>query len=272
MELNRLPMFYQKPVPLNKETHNTITIGPSPNGFKFTAKTQTVLLTTVEFFDAGRQFPIIFTATPDGRILPVALLGLENGENLFVNESGAWTGDYIPAYIRRYPFITTEAIQGEMTICFDEMFDGLNQEGGTKLFENGEPTQKVTEIQAFLQDYFIQMQQTEQFGAMLSPQIGLLKQIDATVNLNDGKTYNLIGMLVVDEQKLIQLPDTEIVRLFRNGQLAMIHAHLMSLRNLGNLIERKSLRNIQTVTDNVSNPEISDSVEPVSETLIETAG
>ena len=241
MESQNLPMFYQKPVPLNKETHAEQTISPSPRGFSFAASTQTVLLATVEFFDAGRQFPIIFSATSDKRILPVALLGLEQNENLFVDTEGAWLGQYVPAYIRRYPFITTDTIDGRMTVCIDEAFDGFNQEGGVLLFEDGKPTPKMQEMQAFLQDYFMQIKQTEQFGAILL-QNGLLRQIDAQANLNDGQSYALNGMLVVDEQKLTQLPDIDIVKMFRNGQLAMIHAHLLSLRNLGVLIERKAER------------------------------
>jgi len=77
--MKNLPMFYKNPLPLNRETQATLTVGSSPRGFQFAASAQFVLLTGVEFFDAGRQFPIIFTATADKKILPVALLGLEKG-------------------------------------------------------------------------------------------------------------------------------------------------------------------------------------------------
>lgn len=233
------PLFYRKPVQLDTEAHAALTVSPSPQGYRFAAAAQTVLLASVEFFDAGRQFPIIFSALPDGRILPLALLGLEQDENLFVDTAGNWLGQYIPAYIRRYPFITSDGADGALTICFDEAFDGFNREGGAPLFDDGRPAPKLQEIQAFLSDYLQQLQRTEQFGAMLA-QSGLLTQINAQANLNDGRAYTLNGMLVVDEQKLAQLPDTDIVKLFRSGQLALIQAHLLSLRNLGGLIDRKS--------------------------------
>jgi hypothetical protein len=239
MELNHLPLFYKKPLPLNKEKHAELTVSPSPHGFRFAAQTQSVLLAGVEFFDAGRQFPIIFTAATDSSILPVALLGLEQSENLFVDDKGNWHGQYIPAYIRRYPFITTDGAEGKITVCFDEAFDGFNRKGGAPLFESGEPTPKLQEIQSFLQDYYIRLKQTGQFCALLV-QAGLLRQIDAQATMNDGRSYPLKGMLVVDEQKLTQLPDSDIVKLFRSGQLALIHAHLLSLRNFGVLIDRKA--------------------------------
>jgi hypothetical protein len=234
-----LPQFYRHPVLLNSETHRGLTIAESPGRFAFAAQAQTVLIAQVEFFDVCRQFPIIFTRTGNGRIVPLALMGLEKEENLFVDVQGNWLGGYIPAYIRRYPFITTDDTDGRMAVCFDEAFDGFNREGGAALFAEGQPTAKLQEILAFLQDYYGRMQQTEAFGAFLA-EAGLLRQIEAQANLADGRRFALKGMLVVDEQKLSQLPDAEIVRLFRSGALALIQAHLVSLRNLDALMDRKT--------------------------------
>lgn len=245
MENQTLPTLYRSAVPLNSEIHAELTIGPSPQGFIFAASAQSVLLAGVEFFDAGRHYPIVFSATPDGRVLPQALLGLEAGENLFVDAAGAWTASYILAYIRRYPFITTDEVEGRLTVCFDEQFDGFNREGGQPLFADGQPTARMQEIQALLQDYLQQLSQTEQLGATLA-QAGLLRQIDLNANLADGRSLTVNGLLVVDEQKLSQLPDLQIVQLFRSGMLAQITAHLLSLRNIDRLIELKSRRSQQT--------------------------
>jgi len=241
MEQQNLPLFYQNPVALNKEAHADLTVSPSPEGYRFAASTRAIMVATVEFFDAGRQFPIIFSASADGTIFPVALLGLEENENLFVDVKGVWTAQYVPAYVRRYPFITTDGADGQTTVCFDEAFDGFNLEGGFPLFEDGEPTEKTREIQAFLQDYLVQLQQTREFGAMLLKE-GLLKQIDAQANMESGKSYALNGMLVVDEQKLNQMADVDLVKLFRNGSLALLYAHLLSLRNFTTLINLKAKR------------------------------
>ena len=232
-----LPQFYLNPVVLDADLHKGLGISPSPRGYSFAAQAQTVILAGAEFFEAGREFPIIFIQTDNGRMLPVALLGLEREENLFVDRQGDWQGSYIPAYVRRYPFINTEG--GVMAVCFDEFFDGFNAPESVPLFQEGGPSQKLKEIAEFLKDYYLQMTRTEEMGAMLV-QAGLLKQIDAQVNLKDGRSFGLNGMLVVDEQRLNMLPDLDLVRLFRSGMLALIHAHLLSLKSFGALMDRKA--------------------------------
>ncbi|NHQ61116.1 SapC family protein [Chlorobium sp. BLA1] len=236
--LENLPLFYSRPIPLNREAHASLTVSPSPEGYRYAASARTVLLATAEFFDAGRFYPIIFSNTSDNAILPVALLGLEENENLFVDDEGAWHGRYIPAYIRRYPFITTDGTEGQTTVCFDEDFDGFNLEGGLPLFEDGEPAPKMLEIQAFLQDYLLQMDRARQFGAQLA-EYGLIRAVDLQATPAEGSPIALNGLLVVDEEKLAQLSDSEVTKLFRSGALALIHAHLLSLRNVDALVERK---------------------------------
>jgi len=236
-----LPQFYQHPVVLNRERNADLTISESTSRYAFAVNAQMVIIADVEFFDTCRQFPIIFATTTDGRLFPLALMGLENGENLFVDKDGYWLGSYIPAYIRRYPFITAEGDDGQMAVCCDAAFDGFNREGGTALFKDGEPTAKANEIMSFLKDYYQRMKATEAFCVGLA-QGKLLRQIDAQANLADGRSYALNGMLVVDEQRLTQLPDVDVVRLYRSGMMALINAHLVSLRNLGVLIDRKAAR------------------------------
>ncbi len=167
------PKFYQKPVLLNRETHMDLTVSESPDKYLFASNAQTVLMASVEYFDACRQFPVVFSRINDGKVVTLALMGLETNENLFVDEKGEWTGSYIPAYIRRYPFITTDGADGNMAVCFDEAFGGFNIEGGIPLFQDGEPSPKMNEILAFLKNYYEQAKKTEQLGAFLS-ETGLL--------------------------------------------------------------------------------------------------
>jgi len=238
-ENKALPLFYQKPVALNSEIHKAATIGPGPGKLSFAAKTHSVILAGVEFAEACREFPIIFSAMDNGRIVPLALLGLVANENLFVNEAGEWRGAYIPAYIRRYPFINTEGDDQQLVVCVDEAYEGFNAPGGQALFENDEPTPYLKQAMALLEDYYGQMKNTEAFGQHLN-QLGLLKPMDANVNLNDGRSFNLTGLLVVDEQQLKQLGKDVVDELFRSGALALVYAHLLSLGNLSRLSAMKA--------------------------------
>ncbi len=238
-ENNALPLFYTKPVALNSEIHKKATIAPSPGKLAFAAGTHSVILAGVEFAEACREFPIIFTSADNGRIIPVALLGIKANENLFVNEAGEWRGNYIPAYIRRYPFINTEGDNQQLVVCVDEAYDGFNAPGGEPLFENNEPSPFLKNAMALLEDYYGQMKQTEAFGQHLN-KLDLFKPLDANINLNDGRNFNLTGLLVVDEQKLQQLKKNVVDALFRSGGLALVYAHLLSLGNLTRLMAMKA--------------------------------
>lgn len=241
--MKKLPPFYQQPVLLRRDEHSELTIAESPHHYRFASAAQTVIIASAEFFNICRQCPIIFAGNDDGQIIPLALMGLEKGENLFIDASGRWLGEYIPAYVRRYPFITTEDGTGKMVVCFDQSYDGFNRDGGVPLFEAGEPSAKMKEIVSFLNQFYLWMKQTDQIGDVLT-KLDLLRQMTARVDLADGRSLSLKGMLVVSETRLTQLPDTDIVRLFRNGMLGFINAHLLSLRNLNTLLARKAARSV----------------------------
>ncbi len=240
-ENKTLPLFYQKPVALNSEIHKTATIAPSPGKLAFAAGAHSVILAGVEFAEACREFPIIFTSADNGRIIPVALLGITANENLFVNEAGEWRGNYIPAYIRRYPFINTEDDNQKLVVCVDEAYDGFNVPGGQPLFENNEPSPYLKNAMALLEDYYGQMKSTEAFGQQLN-KLGLFKPLDANINHNDGRTCNLAGLVFVDKQKLEQLKKNAVDAMFRSGGLALVYAHLLSLGNLTRLMAMKAGR------------------------------
>jgi len=238
---SKLPQFYKNPVPLNSETHAAMTISPSSRGFDFAASAHSVILAGVEFAEACRFFPILFSASNNGHTIPVALMGLQSGENLFVGPSGEWQNAYIPAYVRRYPFITTQGDDAGMVVCIDEAFDGLNREGGEPLFEGTAPGPYLQKSLEFLNDFYIQMKATELFCRQVQD-MELLKPMNAEIQLVDNRKFNLTDFLVVDEQKLVEIAGDALEKLFRNGGLALVYAHILSLRSIQNLLDRKGVR------------------------------
>ena len=115
-----LPVFYKKVVPLNKEVHSELYI-EGIDSYQHTKETNSVYIAAVEFIQAAREYPIVFAVGPDEKLFPVVLLGLEKNKNLFVDKAGKWMADYIPAYVRRYPFIlaTTDTKNSNFTVCID---------------------------------------------------------------------------------------------------------------------------------------------------------
>src|SRR5262249_50906072 len=94
-----MPLFYKDPRPLSSIEHVKFKLTPGDAGFA--AETNSVPIVASEFAEAARSFPIVFAAQ-DGA--PCALLGLEHA-NVFV-QNGKWDENvYMPAYVRRYPFV-----------------------------------------------------------------------------------------------------------------------------------------------------------------------
>ena len=237
-----LPLFYKEIVALNTDQHRTLTVSPSPSGYAFAAETNMVMLTAVEFFEACRDYPIVFTLNADETIIPLALLGIQPGENLFVDAEGTWKATYIPGYVRRYPFILANIGAAELPVCIDQSFDGLDIEGGQRLFtDSGEPTEYCRHIETFLLDFQQQLTVTAAFTARLR-ELELFRPMDANIQMNDGRQFQLQGILLVDENRLARLGDVAVLDLFRKGYLGLIYNHMASVKNLDRLIGMKTGR------------------------------
>ncbi|MEX0940925.1 MAG: SapC family protein [Pseudomonadales bacterium] len=230
-------LFYDKPAALNKVAHKDFKIKPVEGDFGFARNTNSVILAGVEFTEAAKEYPIVFAKAGDN-IVPVALLGLRNEENLFVDDQGKWDARYIPAFVRRYPFVLAEtAEQGQRMVCIDESYPGFNKNEGEPLFENDEPTRLLKQAIEFLEEYQRQYLRTERFVKRLQDN-DLLMSLNARIDMVDGKQFSLSGLLAVDEKKLLALPDDKALELFRSGELAWLYCHLTSLGTLARMVDR----------------------------------
>lgn len=236
-------LFYERPVPLNADVHRTTRLGPSTNDFRFCAGTNSVPLAAVEFFDTAREFPIAFTGREGGPLFPIALVGVRQNENLFVGADGAWAGRYVPAFVRRYPFVLAEKENAEdFNVYIDEAYPGFGAENGERLFTDaGEHTPLLKQALEFLSVYQGEIRRTRLFVEKLQS-LDLLVPRVLEVTRGGQPPLVLQGFSVVDEQKLQSLDDAKLLDLARSGLLAWVHAHLMSLANVANLADRLDAR------------------------------
>ncbi|MCK4797392.1 MAG: SapC family protein [Spirochaetes bacterium] len=233
-------LFYGKTVALNKELHKNKKISPPTDNYSFTAKTNSVILTGPEFGNACKELCIVFSRIKNNQIVPVVLLGVRNNENLLLNSSNKWCADYIPGFIRRYPFVLAEASIKDsetLTVCIDESYPGFGVEKGEPLFENnGEYSPFLLNTIQFLKDYHNQFKLTESFTSRLQ-ELDLFKEYTAKFDLKNGQSFRLGEFLIVNEKKLYELEDKQVLELFQAGQLAWIFFHLTSLANMGLLVD-----------------------------------
>lgn len=231
-------LFYANAIPVSSERHRDLSI-KAGRDYSFAAKTNSVPLTAVEFQRAAAEYAIVFAGAGDS-IMPVAVLGSAADQNLFVKDDGTWDGKYVPAFVRRYPFVFSSTDQGKtFTLCVDEVFNGCNRDGrGERLFDaSGERTQYLQTVLSFLQDYQAHFQRTKAFCARLN-ELGLFEPMQAQFTLPDGERKNLTGFMVVSRAKLKALDDAVLAGMVRSDEMEMIFLHLQSMQNFGNMLQR----------------------------------
>jgi SapC protein len=237
-----LPLFYKKIVPLDKEVHSELHI-EGIEGYSHTKETNSIYIAAIEFLQVSKEYPIVFAKRVDDKIFPVALLGLQQSKNLFVDAKGNWTADYIPAYIRRYPFIFATPNENEKnptyTVCIDESFPGFNtaKEGEPLFDKGGEYSVILNQAFDFLKDYQNHVQLTTQFCENLS-KLDILEPMQANIEHADGDKSSLGGFMGINREKLKALKPAQLAELVKSDQLELIFAHLASLSNINDLMKR----------------------------------
>lgn len=236
-------VFYQKVVALNSEVHRNLKFDADQVNFAFARDTTAVLLAGVEFAEAAHEYPVVFTRGEDKQLRPVALLGVRNEENLFVDEQGKWDARYIPAFVRRYPFVMAEGGEnGELMVCVDENCQALNVDKGELLINaEGKLEPRMNEVMQFLQNFQQEFARTEALIKQLD-ELGLFVLQGARFDTNNGATFQLNDFYLIDEAKFGELADDQVLKLFRSGALGLVYLHLASLGNMRKLLDLVSAR------------------------------
>ncbi len=230
-------LIYERAVPVSQQRHRDWYIKTGAD-YGFASKVNSVPLVAAEVTVAAQTYPVVFAG--EGDLVPVVLLGVRDGENLFVDKDGAWDGKYIPAFVRRYPFVFSSTDDGKtFTLCLDEDFSGVNTEGrGERLFDqDGERTQYLKNVLNFLQVYQAQFQRTQALCKKLAD-LDVFEPMQAQVRLKSGQSLTLGGFRVISRDKLKALPAETLGELAKADELEVIYAHLASLRNFGPMVER----------------------------------
>lgn len=236
-----LPLLYENLVPLSKLEHAAWKLRPL-DSLSFLGNAHAIPVTTDEFAAALRTYPIVFSAGSDP--VPLALMGLNEGVNTFVDEAGVLLpqATYLPAYVRRYPFMLARLRPDaeEMSLCFDPSQGALGAfEEGVALFEDGEPTQQVADTLAFCEQFEMSAQRTAQFMKDLVA-TGLLEDGEVTIqHPGVAQPYIYRGFQMVNEEKLRDLRGDQLRKMNQNGMLVLIHAHLFSLNLMSEIFNRQ---------------------------------
>ena len=227
-----LPLFYNDLMPLNSRDHAKYKIKP-PKGMTWLVNQHAVPVTTDEFVQAQRHYPIVFSAGDSS--VPLALMGLNEGVNTYFDDEGMLEEDvYIPAYARRYPYLLARLTPDsqEMSLCFDPSWGAIGEfDEGEPLFDGeGKPAAPIQGALDFCEKFEEAGARTQAFVKALEDKGMLMDGEVAITRGDDPETpYLYRGFKMVNEQKLREL-DAETAKLWTsNGIMALIFAHLFSL-------------------------------------------
>jgi len=232
----QLPLFYRRPVPLGAERHGSMSMVGEAN-YRFAAEATAVPVNTVEFTMLTKHYPIVFA--PESPPTPLAVLGLKQGRNLFVDKEGGWLPQtYVPAYVRRYPFIfMTGPDQLQYVLCLDEESDLVIEEGGRPFFDgDGKPTELTQNALKFCSAFQGLFEATREFGAALAEH-DLLVENRADVTLRTGARLQLGGFKVIDEGRFNALPGEVFLEWREKGYLPLVYSVFSSASNWGHLVD-----------------------------------
>jgi hypothetical protein len=226
-------LFYNKPEPLSPELHKNMGVKRLDGPFGFARTGHAVPLTVTEFSIACLTFPIIFVGEDK---TPLAVMGLNAEQNMFLRDDGLFDpGIYVPAYVRRYPFVFANDDAAQQSIlCIDRSAEFVVEGGDLPFFnEDGSPSEYTQNCIEFCNNYEIERQKTLAFVQILKD-LDLFEVKRAThtpVNPDGtaGEPQQIAEYFGISEEKLNALPHEKLAELRDNGALQQIYAHLISL-------------------------------------------
>ncbi|MEO6040413.1 MAG: SapC family protein [Croceibacterium sp.] len=227
----QLPLFYNDLMPLNSRDHSKYR-ARSVDKAKWVVGQHAIPLTVDEFTQAQRYFPIVFSSGDSP--VPLALMGLNEGINVFFDDQGTALEDvYVPAYIRRYPYLLArlEPEAETMSLCFDPTSDVIGDiKDGEVLFDGDQPSVHTQEILKFTEQFEEAGARTQGFIAEIK-KAGLLMEGEVAIQQNDkpDQPYVYRGFQMIDQNKLRELRGDQLRKWNENGILPLIYAHLLSL-------------------------------------------
>ncbi len=236
-----LPLLYQDLVPLSSQEHANWRLRPLQS-LDLIAGIHALPVTVDEFAVAQRHFPIVFSLGENS--VPLALMGLNEGVNVFVKPDGTFADNtYLPAYVRRYPFMLARLRQDseELSLCFDPSRGLLGDfDEGVRLFsDSSEPEQPVKDTLAFCEQFEFAAQRTTAFMKDLEG-LDLLEDGELTIQQpSNDQPYVYRGFRLVNEQKLRDLRGDQLRKISQSGMLSLLYAHLFSLNLTSEIFGRQ---------------------------------
>ena len=185
--------LHRQPVALDAAQHRQLKLKVPVTDWSLAGGLNALFVAAAEFGDVCREFPIVFVRAgkePDGRdqIAPIAVLGLTQNENLFV-DGPRWRAQYMPALLRAYPFCIARVDEQRFAVCVDMAFAGVGEDEGKPLFEaDGQPAALLKAMQTNWRRWR-RRSSARAWSAGACCELGVLREMRFDATLPDGRKH-----------------------------------------------------------------------------------
>lgn len=222
-------------VPVNPAAHRDLRVITS-RGAAFGDGVMSAPTFPAEFRSVQAHYPIVFQKTAEAAFQPIALFGLQDGENLFLQGSH-WDAHYLPMAVERQPFLIGRGPSGP-TLHIDLDNPRVSHTAGEPLFhEHGGTTPFLERMSTLLGQLHAGMSALAAFHDALLRH-GLLESFVLDMARPEGGQARLAGYYTINEDKLAALEGPALAALQRDGHLLPIYLAIASLSQFRALIER----------------------------------
>lgn len=226
---------------LNNVDHKDIRVTQAP-GEAYGDRIHCCPAYTFEFRDLQADFPILLQNSQENGLIPVALMGFEQGENLFLGD-GSWSALSRPAFLQRGPFLIgqhkVEGSEEVRVLSIDADHPRVGTQEGEALFQPlGGRTEYLERMADLMERIHESAEHTKRFTQTLSD-YGVVEPVTMDITLRDGSKNQLIGFHALKEEKVRELNGEQLAALADAGFLMPLFMMLASLPNLRRLIELK---------------------------------
>ncbi len=237
---NKLPTLYNNLIAIRPDLHGDLKMADNTDklDFSFAANINAVPIVVHEFGAAIKHYPIVFVG--DGSGVMLAVLGVEENENLFVDKKGKWLPDtYIPAYVRRYPFYIAKAPdKDEPILCFDDTSSLLSKDGDKALFKDGKVTEALKDIANFSNTIQVYLDATFEYGKEVE-KLGMLEEYQVGFKVDGEVKANINGLKTILRSKFDELDAKTLKEWLAKDWVDATVLHLASGGNFDRLWKMK---------------------------------
>lgn len=230
--------LYEEPTLLNKEEHGGLGLSRVDRPFEFAKNIKGVPIVAGEVQTAQKHYPVVFSDFEQP--VMIAILGITEDVNLFVDESGNWdASSYIPSYLRCHPFAFARRSEDEFAVVIDRSSAAISESPEIPFFDGDQLSEGIQQRVDFCGQFNEQRQQTLDFCQKVK-ELGLLTGQRVAQTMPSGEEVKVADYVTIDTRKLTDLSGDVLADLHKDGSLAAIFAQVFSLENWNRLMARRA--------------------------------